>query len=325
MISKGFSPRFVIVFILLLFSALIFPQQIIEEIIAKVNDTIITKRKLDEMAAPFLREIFDKYQGEERGKEIKKMKTALLEEMIKVALLEYQAKLFGLTASEAEVRAVLENIKKENKIVSDEELNRQLMMEGGSLAKLKEDIKRSVLQRKLINEVIYPKIIVTEADILRYYNENIEKYTTPEEVRISQLLFPLEERDLEELKNEVMQIRSQINDANDFVNMVRKYSDTAGEQGDGDLGYFKKGELLKDIEEIAFSMKVGDISPVIETSRGFYIIYVTDRKPAEKVPFEKIKSDITTILWNQKGMEELQEYIKELRESSYVEILRPPS
>jgi len=197
------------------------------------------------------------------------------------------------------------------------------MMQGYSLDKLKEQMKKGFLQRRVLQQDIQPKIILTEGETLNYYNKNIENYTTQEEVRISQLFFALEDQTPDALKEEVMQIRSRINDANDFINMVRQYSDNPEEQQDGDLGYFKRGDLLKEIEDAAFSLEMGEISPIIETARGIYIIYVSDKKPAKKNPFEEVKENIQNQLYNQKVQEKMKEYLEELREVSYVEILRP--
>ncbi len=137
------------------------------------------------------------------------------------------------------------------------------------------------------------------------------------------MLFPSDEKDTETVREEATQIRNQIEDANDFVNMAKQLSEGQEESQNGDLGFFKRGELLKDIEDVAFSLEVGEISPVIETDRGFYIIHVTDKKPAKKIPFEEISTDLRQQLWSQKAAKKMDEYIKELRESSYIEILRP--
>jgi len=321
--NNGYKKLIVMIFILVLPTTVILAQEIIEEIVAKVNDAIITRQELEEAATPLMREIFEKYQGEERIEQIKKMKATLLEEMINSALIINQAKLYGFTVSESDIQEAIERFKEQNQIASDEELERQLMMQGYSLDKLKEQMKKGFLQRRVLQQDIQPKIILTEGETLNYYNKNIENYTTQEEVRISQLFFALEDQTPDALKEEVMQIRSRINDANDFINMVRQYSDNPEEQQDGDLGYFKRGDLLKEIEDAAFSLEMGEISPIIETARGIYIIYVSDKKPAKKNPFEEVKENIQNQLYNQKVQEKMKEYLEELREVSYVEILRP--
>jgi parvulin-like peptidyl-prolyl isomerase len=307
----------------LLITSIISAQQVIEEIIAKVNDTIITKKDLEEAVAPYMNEIFEKYQGEERIEQVKKRKAEVLEEMITAALFNYQARLYGFTVSESEIQTAIDKIKEENNIVSDEEFEYQLRLQGQSLDKLKEDLKRFMLQRRVFAAEIEPQIITTESELIHYYNKNIDQFTSPEEVRISQLFFSFDEKDTETVREEATQIRNQIEDANDFVNIAKQLSEGQEESQNGDLGFFKQGELLKDIEDVAFSMEVGVISPVIETDRGFYIIHVTDKKPAKKIPFEEISTDLRQQLWSQKAAKKMAEYIKELRESSYIEILRP--
>ncbi len=323
MVRKRHHHCAIMVGFFLLFACIISAQQVVEEIIAKVNDTIITKKDLETAVAPYMNEIFEKYQGEERIEEVKKRKAGVLEEMITAALFNYQARLYGFTVSESEIQAAIEKIKEENNIVSDEEFEYQLRLQGQNLDKLKEDLKRFMLQRRVFAAEIEPQIITTESELIHYYNKNTDQFTSPEEVRISQLLFPSDEKDTETVREEATQIRNQIEDANDFVNMAKQLSEGQEESQNGDLGFFKRGELLKDIEDVAFSLEVGEISPVIETDRGFYIIHVTDKKPAKKIPFEEISTDLRQQLWSQKAAKKMDEYIKELRESSYIEILRP--
>jgi parvulin-like peptidyl-prolyl isomerase len=323
MVRKKFYHNLIIAGFFLLFASLIPAQQVVDEIIAKVNDTIITKRELDEAVAPYMPEILEKYQGEQRIEQINKKKAEVLDDMITAALFNYQAKLYGFTVSESEIRAAIERIKEGNNIVSDEDFEYQLKLQGQTLDKLKEDLKRFILQRKVYDAEIAPQVIITESEMLNYYNKNIDKFTTPEEVRISQLFFPIDDKETEAVREEASQIRNQIKDTNDFVAVAKQLSEGQEESQNGDLGFFKHGELLKEIEEVAFSLEVGEISPVIETDRGFYIIQVTEKKPAQRIPFEKISSDLRQHLGSEKAAKKMDEYIKELKESSYIEILRP--
>jgi parvulin-like peptidyl-prolyl isomerase len=323
MLRKTVHHNLIVVGFFLLFASLIPAQQIVDEIIAKVNDAIITKRELEEAVAPYMPEILEKYQGEERIEQIKKKKAEVLDEMITAALFNYQARLYGFTVSESDIRTAIERIKEGNNIVSDEDFEYQLKLQGQSLDKLKEDLKRFILQRRVYEAEIAPQIIITESESLNYYNKNIDKFTTPEEVRISQLFFPFDDKETETVREEASQIRNQIKDANDFVTMAKQLSEGQEESQNGDLGFFKRGELLKEIEEVAFSLEVGEISPIIDTDRGFYIIQVTEKKPARRIPFEEISSDLRQQLGSQKAAKKMDEYIKELKESSYIEILRP--
>ncbi|MCD6452140.1 MAG: peptidyl-prolyl cis-trans isomerase [Acidobacteria bacterium] len=313
-VYRYFSFVFLLVFLLQ-------NTQVVEEIIAKVNDQIITRRAYEKKLLPLERQLYLRYSGEELVKRLKQLRKQVLNQMIEQALISYQARIKGITATEEEVLAVIERIKKENKINSDEELDRQLKLEGTSLAELKEVIKNNIIQRKLVEQEVSTKIVVTNLDVRRYYNEHKKEFTTDEEVRISQIFIPRNKRSDEELLAKAKTIREKIKNYQDFVLVASELSGEASP----DLGYFKRGELAKELERVAFSLKVGEISKPIITEKGAFIIAVTDRKEAQVRPLSEVKAEIQRRIWQEKAREGLREYIDRLKKSSYIAILHDPT
>jgi len=306
---------------LLVASAPLPSQEVVEEIVAKVNATIITKRELERRTRLPMQSIFEQYTGEERAQRLKALQQQILEQAITEAILASQAQRLGLSASESEIRAVLERMKKENNIISDEELNRQLEGMGTNISELRRDIRAGIVQRKVIEREFTSTIILTENDIVSYYNSHQEEFTQKAEVRIRQLLFLKEGKDEELVKMEALTTRQSINTTEDFIKVIRSYS--GDPNADGDLGYFKQGELKKELEEVAFSLEVGQISEVIETTEGYYIIQLIDKKPPQRAPLEEVREEIQNSLWNERFQSGYQEYMELLRTVNYVEILHP--
>ncbi len=306
---------------LLVASATLPSQEVLEEIVAKVNNTIITKRELERRARLPRQRLFEQFTGEEIDQRLKELEQQILEQAIEEALLTSQAQRLGLSASESEIRAVLERMKKENNIISDEELNRQLEEMGTNMSELRRDIRAGILQRKVIERDVTSKIILIENEIVSYYNNHPEEFTKKAEVHIRQLLFLKEGKDEELVRQEAITARKNINTTEDFIKVVRSYS--GDPNADGDLGYFKQGELRKELEEVAFSLQVSYISDVIETSEGFYIIQAIDKKPPQRVSLEEVREEIQNKMWNEKFQTAYQEFMEHLREANYVEILHP--
>jgi len=302
-------------------SATLPSQEVVEEIVAKVNNTIITKRELERRARLPMQGLLEQFTGEEMAQKLKELQQQILDQAIAEALVASQAQRLGLSASESEIRAVLERMKKENNIISDEELSRQLEEMGTSVSELRRDIRAGILQRKVIEREISPKIILIENEIVNYYNNNPEEFTKKAEVRIRQLLFLKEGKDEELVRQEAITARKSIDTTEDFIKVVRSYS--GDPNADGDLGYFEQGELRKELEEVAFSLQVGQISDVIETSEGFYIIQLVDKKSPQRVSLEEVREEIQNKMWNEKFQSAYQEYMEHLREANYVEILLP--
>ena len=306
---------------LLVVTAPLTSQEVVEEIVAKVNNIIITKRELERRARLPMQRLFEQFTGEERVQRLKELQQQILDQAIAEALINSQAQRLGLSASESEIRAALERMKRENNIVSDEELNRQLEEMGTNMSELRRDIRAVILQRKVIEREVTAKIILTENDVVNYYNNNQEEFTEKAEVRIRQLLLLKEGKDEELVRQEALTTRTSINTTEDFIKVVQSYS--GDPNADGDLGYFKQGELKKELEEVAFSLEVGQISEVIETREGFYIIQLIDKKPPEVAPLDEVREEIQNRLWTERFQSAYQDYMENLRKVNYVEILHP--
>jgi len=299
----------------------LYSQEVVEEIVAKVNNIIITKRELERRAQLPAQRLFEQYSGEDIAEKLKELQQQVLEQAIAEALITSQAQSLGLSVSESEIRSVLERMKKENNIISDEELNRQLQEMGTNLSELRSDIRAGILQRKVIEREVTSGIILTDNDIVNYYNNHPEEFAEKAEVRIRQLLFLKEGKDEELVRQEALNTRRSINTTEDFISVVQSYS--GDPNADGDLGYFKQGELRKELEEVAFSLQVGEISEVIETGEGFYIIQLIDKKPPQRAPLEEVREEIQNRLWNERFQSAYQEYMERLKKVNYVEILHP--
>ena len=306
---------------LLMVTAPLTSQEVVEEIVAKVNNIIITKRELERRARLPMQRLFEQFTGEERVQRLKELQQQVLDQAIAEALITSQAQRLGLSASESEIRAALERMKRENNIISDEELNRQLEEMGTNISELRRDIRAVILQRKVIEREVTSKIILTENDVVNYYNNYQENFTKKAEVRIRQLLLLKEGKDEELVRQEALTTRTSINTTEDFIKVVQSYS--GDPDADGDLGYFKQGELKKELEEVAFSLEVGQISEVIETREGFYIIQLIDKKPPKVAPLDEVREEIQNRLWSERFQSAYQEYMEHLKKVNFVEILHP--
>ncbi|MDX1564180.1 MAG: peptidyl-prolyl cis-trans isomerase [Phycisphaeraceae bacterium] len=165
-----------------------------------------------------------------------------------------------------------------------------------------------------------------EVALRAYYQKNIEQFMTVPRVRASHILkSPEKSEQTEATYGQMVEARHALVDGTDFHETASKISDKAAEAaaaegeeadmlGDGiDLGFFAQGELMEEFERIAFSMKVGEVSPVFSTTYGFHILKVTDRQEAEAEPFEQIQDQIREAYLNDIRQERLSELVDGLR------------
>ncbi|WAM33518.1 peptidylprolyl isomerase [Caldicellulosiruptor morganii] len=249
--------------------------------VAIVNGEKITKK---EFTINYKSQI--DYYGLDKAFLSQKVDGKTYEEQIKENILEgliirqielQQAKKRNITLTGQERKAIEERI---NQYKNDSEnglsFKQYLQTIGATEEEYKDQVIKSQIVSKLYDEVTKSQT-ASDSEIEDYYNSHKSDY---EQVKASHILFkvsdPKEEAAKKKKAEEVLQM---IKSGQSFEKLAQKYSeDDATKQKGGDLGYFKKGEMVKEFEDAAFSLGIGEISPVIKTTYGFHIIKVTDRK-----------------------------------------------
>jgi len=256
------------------------------EIVAKVNGDVITK---DEFYHELLKA---------GGKQ-------LLDRLIEQKLIQQAAKEKGVTVSEQQVEEQVKEMKQQ----FGGESSFQMYMDQFGITEdmLKDDIRHQLL----MEEILGPEIEVTEEEIKEYFEENKEFLGEPEQVKARHILVETEEQ--------AHEILAKLKQGESFEDLAKQYStDEASKDNGGDLGYFGRGEMVAEFEEVAFSLKPGETSKPVKTQFGYHIIKVEDHKEARPAVFEEKKEEIETILRQQKINEKKDAWLNELREKADV-------
>jgi foldase protein PrsA len=205
--------------------------------------------------------------------------TQTLESLISEELVKQESKKAGIEVTEADLTKEIDSIKKSYS--SDEEFNQALASYNMTLDKLKEDMHIQVELRKLLE----PQITITDEDIKKYYDENLESLKTPEKVRASHILVAT--------KEEADTILADLKNGADFATVAKeKSTDPGSKDAGGDLDFFARGVMNEPFETAAFALNVGDLSAVVESPNGFHIIKSTDHTAEVTPTLEEKKADI---------------------------------
>ncbi len=189
-------------------------------------------------------------------------------------------------------------------------------------AMLRRKVAATVAVNRLLEEEIGDDPEPTEADLKKFYEENQDRYMTPEEVRASHIFKePKTHEQAEQCFKELRAAREKLLDGADFEEMARQISDK--EEDEIDLGFYKRGEMMHEIEVITFSMRLGEISPVIATHFGIHLIKVTDRKPPEPIPFEEVKDQLAEVYLSERRDKLLDQFIGGLKDAATIEEVEP--
>jgi parvulin-like peptidyl-prolyl isomerase len=182
---------------------------------------------------------------------------------------------------------------------------------------VRHDVEVDLRVKRMMDEMCND-IVVTDEELRQHYEKNIDRFMTLEEVRASHILKSLkrgEER--EGAYTTLRQARLELLKGADFDEMAKKHSDKADEHID--LGFFKRGELTEEFELVAFSMEVGEISPVFTSSFGFHLIKLTERKPSVPKPFETVKDEVRQQYIEGHRQERAKNLVEELKTRATIE------
>lgn len=231
-----------------------------------------------------------------------------LDSLISEELVKQESKKAGIEVTEADLTKEIESIKKS--FGSEEQFTQALATYNMTLDQLKKSMHTQVELRKLLE----PQVKVSDDDIKKYYDENLESLKTPEKVKASHILVAT--------KEEAEAIAADLKNGGDFAAIAKeKSTDTSNKDKGGDLGFFGKGQMDEAFETAAFALKVGETSGVVQSSFGYHIIKATDHTDAVTPTLEAKKEEIRETLVTQQISTLSSSWIQEKKAAATVESL----
>lgn len=300
------------------------PESSLPPVIAKVNGTPI-KRKDLELAVKIM--LAQNRMGDTAPPEMKgQLESAAAQQLIASELLYQAGQKIELKDLDKQIEEKVAETKK--RYTAAGEFEKELKNNGLTEKDLRELTRKSLVINNYIEKEIVAKIAVNEADAKKFYDENGEKFKTDESVRASHILLKADEKATPEEKKKAKEkaegLLKKVKAGEDFAELAKKESGCPSASVGGDLGYFGKGQMVPQFEKAAFEMKTGDISGIVETSFGYHIIKVTDKKAAGTVDFKEVKPRIEEYLKGQKVQSTIMAKIDELKEKSKIEMMINP-
>ncbi len=305
---------------------------VVEEIVARVNNHIITRseylRSQQEM-----RNEAQQANPPLPAEEVAAREKDVLRDLISQQLLLQKGQDLGITA-ETDLIKRLDEIRKQMKLESMEDLEKAAQSQGVSYEEFKENLRTNIITQQVIQREVGGTIKISHEDALKYYNDHKDQLAQPEQVRLSEILVSTapqteakpdapevpEAQRIAEAQAKANALLEQIKKGAKFEDVARKSSDGPSAAQGGDLGYFKRGALAKELEDKTFAMKAGDVSDVIQTKQGFVILKVTEHPPAGIPPFKDVEGRIQDAIYYEKLQPALKTYVTKLREDAFIYI-----
>lgn len=312
-----------IVLMLVLFgSAFSASGQVVEEIVAVVNDDIITLSQYRQYYDQTYQMLRSQFQGEEFETQFSQAKSQILDTMITDLLLLQQAKKKQLNAGE-EVKNYIDRLKRENNIETDAQFRQALLQQGVSYDQFIKQIEEGLLRQLLISLEVDRIIVVDEAEGINYHKQNPQEFTEPVEYKLRAIYLSTEIRTAEELEANKEEVSARLRAGEDFVTLASESGDSPLKENQGDLGFIKQGELDPALEEAVAKLQVGEATPWVQTKNGWYILKLEEKKESRLKPFEEVRNEIYDKIFRERRMKKLTEYLTELKAKNYIKIVKP--
>ena len=307
--------------------------EIIEQILVKVNGEIFTKSDLEQRQVAALRQ---KGQAIDLKSDLSnaQLRTALDEitpqimvDAVDEMLVVQRGKELGYKLGDEQFKSVLDNIKKENKMESEEQFQAALKAENMTLADLRRNLERQMIQQRVQQNEVLGKIGVTDDEARRYYEAHMNEFTTPPSVTLREILITVstDAKGLnvatdEAAKARAEEIRKRVTSGGEsFEKLAAEVSDSPSKANAGLIGPLSVNDISPELRKLIESMKPGDVAELVRTPRGYQILKLEAITPTQTLPLDQAREQISERVFTDKRRAEFQKYLLKLRTQAIIE------
>ncbi len=245
----------------------------------------------------------------------------VLDGLVMRTVLEQEANQLGIEVADEELEETFAQFR--SQFPNDAAYQIALEEQGFTEDEFRVELQRQMIIEKLIRTQVYEQIEVTEDEMRTFYEGNPQFFEQSEQVNARHIILTLtgaeSESEVAARRSELETIRGQIVAGADFAESAAEYSEGPSASRGGDLGSFGRGQMVPEFEEVAFTLTVGEISPVFQTSFGLHIVQVTQRTEAQTIDFNEVRESIEAYLMEDLRTRGAREFVSELRSVADVE------
>ena len=307
--------------------------EILEQVLVKVNGEIVTQTEFHRIQLAALRELQNqpdpnRLSDAELSKTLAQVTPQAIVTVIDEMLLMQRATEMGLSVSDAQFTQVLESIRKDNKIESQEAFEAALKSEGMTLAQLKQMLSKRMLIGQVQQREIGGRIDVTEAEERAYYDSHLSEFaTTPSvtlrEIQVNATVDPVKKAPsvgaLDDAREKAAGIRERIVKGEPFEKVAAEVSDSPSKANGGLIGPISRDEMNEELLKMIAKMKVGEMTPVVNTATGAQFFQLQSSIESTTLPFESARARVADRLTSEKMDAEFKKYMARLRAQAIIE------
>ena len=318
--------KYLVVLCLLLPMASVGEAQV-NEIVLRVNDRIATtydyeSERMERFAAI---QQADSLTEERKQELLATLGETVMKDIFEQLLMLSRADQLKIQISPSEIEDAVERTMQNFGIKNQAEFQAALQSSGMTEAKLRARLEKTLLTQKVMGEEVYSRVSLDEEDLRRYYQSHAEDFQVPQRLNLQEVVVlesgGLNDEDLALLAEE---IRQQLSTGRDIEEVIAPYSEEGVSTGVVDLGWVKVGDLNQDLEEAVWGLETGGVSPAVEARGGLHILVVAEREEARLLDFLEVQDQIRSIEQGRLMQDEMEKYVAELKNNSYIVANPPP-
>ena len=311
----------------------------VEEIIARVNNDIITRTEYVRSRDQLKQEV-QQQDASNADRAFAEKQRDVLRDLIDQQLLLQKGKDLGITG-DTELIKRLDEMRKQMNLGTMEELEKAAEAQGASYEDFKQNLRNQIVTQRVIGQEVGSHLAMNKEDVKKFYEQHRAEMEQPEQVRLSEILIAPKtpakpapaagakpeppsdaenEAALAAAQAKAQDLLDQIHKGAKFADLAKKYSDGPSAKDGGDLSYFKRGTLSKELEDKVFALKAGEVTDVIRTKQGYVILQASEHQMAGIPPLKEVEPRIQDALYMQKLQPALRTYLSTLREEAFIDI-----
>ncbi len=308
---------------------------IIEQILVKVNGEIFTKSDLETRQVQALRQQgqtidpntdLSKLTDTELRKALDTITPQIMVDAVDEMLVVQRGKELGYRLGDEQFTNAIDSIKKDNNITSDEQFQAALKQEGLTLADLRKNFERTMIIQRVEQTEVFGRVGVTEDEARAYYDAHQSEFTTPASVTLREILVAatadargINAAQDDELRAKAEALRARVTGGESFEQVASESSDSPSKANGGLIGPLNVADLSSDLQKLLASMKAGDITEPLRSTRGYQILKLEARTEAVTMPFDEAREHIDNQVFTDKRRAEFQKYLEKLRAQAFIE------
>jgi peptidyl-prolyl cis-trans isomerase SurA len=311
--------------------------EIIEQILVKVNGEIFTKSDLEQRQVAALRQkgqqidLKSDPNNEQLRKALDEVTPQIMVDAVDEMLVVQRGKELGYKLSDEQFKSVVDNIKKENKMETEEQFQAALKTENMTMTDLRRNLERQMIYQRVQQNEVLGKIGVTDEEARAYYGTHIKEFTTSPSVTLREILVAVtgDTKGLNVAVDEAAQARAEAirkrvtTGGENFEKLAAEISDSPSKANAGLIGPLSVNDISPDLRKVVEGMKPGDVSEVIRNSRGYQILKLETVTPTQTMTLEQARDQISERVFTDKRKKEFQKYLEKLRAQAIIEWKNP--